>query len=497
MEIFKQLAGYSLGGADLVRRAMGHKEVDLLIKERDAFVNGDASRNIKGCVANGVSAEAASQLFDQMMEFAKYAFNKSHAAAYSKVSYITAYLKYKYPAEYFCTIMSYEAMEKMPALISGCRKRGLIVHTPDINKSEIDMSDDDKVIYFGINNVKGVSTAAGNIIAERNTHGRYTSVENFLIRTNCKKNVFVALVEAGAFDELVSDRMSLIDNAEALCEAAKAAMACNEIISLKTKMLDALEMGDKEAAANLNNGKVPNRKVLIRTMEEQKRKRRESEVVLSRYNTPGNKRENTMRKLGLEKEVLGMYVSGTPLDGYQKTAVVLKRGEPAKNINTFRPNQKVKLLVFPEEIIRRNKKSDNAPFLTMELETPISKLEAMCFGEDTMNAISSQYQGKPFVAIGQLRENKHDPETVTFFISEVEDAKLEFIPLTVSVNNVGIWRDFCIEENKKGVKSENRRYQVIAWTDNFLGEVHRSYFTCGDEVLRIMKALGKLNFHFA
>ena len=133
-----------------------------------------------------------------MMQFASYAFNRSHAVAYTKISFITAYLKAKFPVEYFCTIMAYEKQEKMPDLIAGCRKRGIEVLPPDINKSLIRLKPEENRIYFGLGSVLGVANAASGIVQEREAHGPYKSVCNFLYRTNCKRNAFAALIKAGA-----------------------------------------------------------------------------------------------------------------------------------------------------------------------------------------------------------------------------------------------------------------------------------------------------------
>lgn len=495
MEIFKQLAGYSLGGADLVRRAMGHKEMEILEKERDAFMHGDPARKIKGCAANGISEEASGRLFDQMIEFAKYAFNRSHAAAYSKVSYITAYLKAKYPVEYFCTVMSFEDREKIPGLISGCKKRGISVHTPDINRSEEFMSSEGSTIYFGLGNVLGVAAAAKEILDERERNGRFSSVEDFLTRVNCKKDVFLALAESGAFDEIYPQRMDLVDHSDAICEAAKNARACMELLAKKTELLTALDNGNTEKALALNNGKMPNRKILIRGITDQRSKLALAKTELSRKNIPDTKYVDTVRKLDLEKAVLGMYVSGSPLDGYRDVACTDKRGDyRSKPVSRLMDGARIKLLVFPEDFKEARTKKDQKPFLIFTAESKFGTMKAMCFEEEAMQELK-QSGNKPVVVRGLVREDRDDAAQMMMIVSGIEEAKSDFVPIVVSVNNVGIWNDLCTQEAASKVPEDNRKYLVTTWIDGFTGEVRTSNLAADEDILKKLQAVGDIKIH--
>lgn len=497
MEIFKQLAGYSLGGADLVRRAMGHKEMEILVKERDAFVHGDPSRNIKGCKANGIDETAANILFDQMMEFAKYAFNKSHAAAYSKVSYITAYLKAQYPVEYFCTDMSFESMDKMPALIAGCKKRGIKVHTPDINRSEEAMSNDGSTIYFGLGNVLGVAAAAKTILDERRLNGEFSSIEDFLTRVNCEKGVFLALAKAGAFDELYPQRMDLIDHAEIICAAAKDARTCMKTLAKKTELLTALDEGNAEKARSLNGGKIPNRKILVRGISDQRSKLAQAQVELSRKNISDSKFVNTIDKLDKEKEVLGMYVSGSPLDGYRDIALTDGYKENKhKRVDRLTADTRIKILAFPENFKDALTKKDNKPFLIFTIETKFGTMKAMCFNADTISFIKSSGSATPIVVRGLIREDRDDAEQMMMIVSDAEEAKGDYTRITVSVNNIGIWDDLCTAEKMSKVAADDREYMVTAWIDGFTGEVRTANLAADEEILKKMQALGDLSIHF-
>lgn len=496
MEIFKQLAGYSLGGADLVRRAMGHKEMEILVKERNAFVHGDPARNIKGCAANGIDETAANTLFDQMMEFAKYAFNKSHAAAYSKVSYITAYLKAKYPVEYFCTDMAFESQEKIPALIAGCKKRGIKVHTPDINKSDESMSNDGKVIYFGLGNVLGVAAAAKEILEERRKNGEFSSIEDFLTRVNCGRDVFLALAKAGAFDELYPQRMDLIDHSETICAAAKDVRTCSKALAKKLELLEAVDRGDTETACALNDGKNPNRKVLVRNIANQRSKLMIAQTELSRKNVSDSRYVNTIDKLGKEKEVLGMYVSGSPLDGYRDVACTDGYRETHHTtIDRLTEGARVKLLAFPGELKEAVTKKDQKPFLIFTMETKFGTMKALCFNENAISAIKANGNAKPFVAKGTVREDRDDAEQMMMLVSDIEEAKGDYTRITVSVNNIGVWNDLCEAENASKTSADDRKYLITTWIDGFTGEVRVSNLAADEQTLKRMQALGDLSVH--
>ena len=156
MQIVRDLAGYSLGRADLVRRAMGKKKLDVMAKEREIFIHGQVDENgniiVPGCVRNGISEQDANKIFDEMAEFAKYAFNKSHAAAYAVVSYRTAYLKAYYPAEFMAAMLNsfLGNLDKIPGYIEECKRLGIEILKPDMNKSETKFTVDKNQIRFGL-----------------------------------------------------------------------------------------------------------------------------------------------------------------------------------------------------------------------------------------------------------------------------------------------------------------------------------------------------------
>ncbi len=222
MQIFQSLAGYSLGGADLVRRAMSKKKLDKLAKERVAFINGDKERNIKGCVANGISEDIANSLFDEMMEFAKYAFNKSHAAAYAYVSYQTAYLKYHYKAEYLCAMFNNKVQKDYAPIISDCELYGIKILPVDINNSYYNFVVEGNNIRYGFRGINGfggkTEKICNDIVKARQENGFFKDFKDFLIKTIAKEDnsykvlpgkIIKILCEVGAFDSLDYNRKVL------------------------------------------------------------------------------------------------------------------------------------------------------------------------------------------------------------------------------------------------------------------------------------------------
>ena len=304
MQIVRDLAGYSLGRADLVRRAMGKKKLDVMAKEREYFINGqtDDLGNviIPGCVRNGISKEDANKIFDEMAEFAKYAFNKSHAAAYAVVSYRTAYLKAYYPAEFMAaTLNSFLGnLDKVPVYIDECRKLGIEILKPSINKSYTKFAVYGNQIRFGLGSVKNVGiNAVEAIVAERKKNGNYTSFTDFCERMQSdtvNKKCIESLIKAGAFDEFGQTRSTLIASYEGILDT---------ISSAARKSLD---------------GQV--------TMFDLQIEEKIDDIKYNFIQMPEYKDKDL---LAMEKEMLGIYISGHPLDKIRKEI------EIQTNINTM------------------------------------------------------------------------------------------------------------------------------------------------------------------
>ena len=303
MQIFQRMAGYTLGQSDIVRRYMSKKKHDKLAYEREAFLHGDKERGIKGCEANGISLVLANDLFDQMMDFASYAFNKSHAVAYSYVSYITAYLKHYYPAEYMCSVLAHTKTKKMPFVLNSCRQMGLNVLQPDINSSFSGFSiDQDGNIRYGLGAIKGISKAGDAIIAERKTNGYYRSFKNFLLRAHGKENVTRFLIESGAFDDIEpqANRAGLLDILEKCITLISIIKQKEEIIQ---QYMNTKPQNEKEKAALLK--KIASANIALE-------KTKDEFAGIETFKLPEDDFETLMK----EKELLGTYCSGHPLDLY-------------------------------------------------------------------------------------------------------------------------------------------------------------------------------------
>lgn len=216
MQIFQQLAGYSLGQADNIRRAMSKKKQHVIDEERESFINGDPKRGICGCRANGISVGVAQEIYAQMVDFAKYAFNKSHSAAYAVISYQTAWLKYYYPVEYMTAIISVfcGTPDKALAYIGDARKSGIHILPPDINKSAADCTPEDGNIRMGLSAIKGVGEdVVQKILEKRKLDGPFTSFSKFLPcceMIGANKKVIEALIMSGAFDDMPETRATML-----------------------------------------------------------------------------------------------------------------------------------------------------------------------------------------------------------------------------------------------------------------------------------------------
>ena len=226
MEVFRVLAGYSLGKADLVRRAMSKKKLDVLQAERESFVNGSAERGIRGCVANGVPARTANEIFDQLLDFASYAFNKAHALCYAVVAYQTAWLKYHYPREFMAALLTSVLGQngKVAEYIVQCREMGVAVLPPDVNESETGFTVTAGGIRFGLGSVKNVGVGLiEHLSAERREGGRFTGFEDFcqrMTRYELNKRALEGLIRCGAFDGMGLRRAALLAVYEDLLDSA-------------------------------------------------------------------------------------------------------------------------------------------------------------------------------------------------------------------------------------------------------------------------------------
>ena len=323
MQIVRDLAGYSLGRADLVRRAMGKKKLDVMEKEREIFINGQVDENgnveVPGCVRNGIDAVSANKIFDEMSEFAKYAFNKSHAAAYAVVSYRTAFLKRYYKEELMAaTLNSFLGnLDKIPVYIQDCKDMGIEILNPSINQSYTRFTVVNNKIRFGLGSVKNVGVAViDSIVRERDLNGPYESFTSFCERVkdeSINKRCIESLIKAGAFDEFGKTRATLLASFETIIDTIN----------------------------NESRNKIANQVSMFDLMEESE------EVVETQKYTFIEKEEIPEKELLiLEKEMLGVYISGHPLD---KIREAISKQANISTLDMIKINEEIEEFGEPKE----------------------------------------------------------------------------------------------------------------------------------------------------
>lgn len=290
MQIVRELAGYTLGRSDLVRRAMSKKKGSVMEKERQNFVYGNEAEGVKGCIANGIDEKTANHIFDEMIDFAKYAFNKSHAAAYAVVSYQTAYLKYYYPLEFMAALMTSvkDNTSKVTEYIMACRQMGMKIKPPDINQGEGGFSVSDGSIRYGLSAIKSIGQAVvEEIVKEREERGPYTTLEEFVDRMSNKevnKRTLESFIKSGALDSLPGTRkQKFLVSAQLLDEKNK---------EKKNSMEGQMSMFDFVG-------------------EEEK-----SDFQIS-FPPVGEYTKDEL--LAFEKEMLGVYISGHPMEAFEES----------------------------------------------------------------------------------------------------------------------------------------------------------------------------------
>ena len=288
MQIVRSLGGYTLGRSDLVRRAMSKKKAAVMEKERQNFVYGNEEEGVPGCVNRGISEEIANKIYEQMMDFAKYAFNKSHAAAYAVVAYQTAYLKCHFPVEFMAALMTsvIDNPPKVADYILSCRRMGIAILPPDINKGDSTFSVDGGGIRYGLSAIKSIGKPViESIVAERNQRGDFTSLRDFIERMTGKdvnKKAIENFIKAGAFDELPGNR--------------------RQKMMVYAQILDAIVQEKK----NMMAGQMS----LFDFVSEE-------EKTAYEIHMPDVEEYPKEAKLAFEKEVLGIYISGHPLEEYE------------------------------------------------------------------------------------------------------------------------------------------------------------------------------------
>ena len=375
MQIVRSLAGYTLGRSDLVRRAMSKKKASVMEKERQNFVYGNEAEGVPGCIANGISEQVANKIYDDMIDFAKYAFNKSHAAAYAVVSYQTAYLKYYYPVEFMAALMTsvIDNPSKVSEYILSCRKMGIQILPPDINCGESAFSVDGKSIRYGLSAIKSVGKPVIHaIVEERRAHGLFKNMKDFVTRMagrEVNKRAIENFIKSGAFDCLEGNR--------------------HQKIMVYPQIVDSVMQEKKNAMAG--------QMTLFDIVGEEDKKAFEISL-------PDVSEYDKEVLLAFEKEVLGVYISGHPLENYtammeKNITAITSDFQPDDEIGAARVRDGQQVVVggiITEKTIKYTKNNKVMAFLT--LEDLVGTVEVIVFPRDyEKNQLLMDEESKVFI----------------------------------------------------------------------------------------------------
>ncbi|MBR6353915.1 MAG: DNA polymerase III subunit alpha, partial [Oscillospiraceae bacterium] len=359
IEIFRSLAGFSLGQADNIRRAMSKKKHKVIDAERVAFVHGDPARGIDGAVARGIPEAVANSIYDEILDFASYAFNKAHAVSYAIVVYRTAYMKRHYPQQYMAALLTsiLDNSAKVAEYIAECRDMGIRLLPPDVNASGANFTVDGRNIRYGLVAIKGIGWGAiESLVAERADNGAFKSFEDFCRRMQGKelnKRAVENLIKAGAFDSMGYKRRALIQIAGAVIDSI--AQSARDNISGQLDLFGDFDEQGQKAPAVIPIPEVPEF-------------------------TP-------MEKMAMEKETTGLYLSGHPMDSYREAArrvgavpigAVMSDFSSEEGPQRFRDNQMITVAGVVASARTRMTKN-NTLMSYVQLEDDSGTMELMAF----------------------------------------------------------------------------------------------------------------------
>ena len=384
MQIVRDLAGYSMGRSDLVRRAMSKKKHDVMAEEKANFINGleeDGKIIVPGCVRNGVPAQVAEQIFDEMTAFASYAFNKSHAAAYAVVAVQTAWLKLHYPEEFMAALMNSMTTNttKIAYYIQSLRKKGISVLPPDVNASQgmfsVDIVDGVKCVRYGLAGIKNLgNTAIDDIVAEREANGPYTDLHDFITRNagnSANKKAVESLIRAGAFDKLPGKRSQKLHVFEKAMDSANKQQ--KSVIAGQISLFDMGESVTRAPAPAFPDLKEFDKRVLLE----------------------------------MERETIGVFISGHPLDEYTQELSELKYNAGFLEELAERPDHGMeydqKLVRMGGLIVEKKTKAVKSGMMAfLQLEDMYGVTEVLVFPKIYERLSSALTTDEPVLLVGKL-----------------------------------------------------------------------------------------------
>ena len=397
MQIVRDLGGYTMGRSDLVRRAMSKKKAYVMEKERANFVHGNAEEGVPGCEANGIAPEIAEHIYGTMMDFAKYAFNKSHAACYAVVAYQTAYLKYYYPVEFMAALLTsvIDNPTKVSEYIMVCRNMNIQILPPDINEGEAGFSVSGNAIRHALTAIKNIGRPVIDaIVKERTEHGKFDSLKNFIERTaglDVNKRAIEHFIKSGAFDSFGCTR--------------------RQLMSVYVQILDNIQNGKK--------GVMSGQMSLFDIVSEEEKA--ELEIKM-----PDVGEYDKELLLSFEKEVLGFYVSGHPMEEYE---ALWSKYITAKTTDFYLDEETHRTVVedgrratiggmIMDKKIKYTKNDQIMAFLT--IEDMVGSVEVIVFPKDyEKNSYKLTDENKVFiqgrVSVEEERDGKLISEKITAF----------------------------------------------------------------------------------
>ncbi|MDE6026146.1 MAG: DNA polymerase III subunit alpha [Lachnospiraceae bacterium] len=470
MQIVMELAGYTLGRSDLVRRAMSKKKADVMAKERKNFVYGNPEEGVPGCVNRGVSEEIANKIFDEMTDFAKYAFNKSHAAAYAVVAFQTAYLKYHYPVEFMAALMSSvkENSGKVTAYIQSLRTMGIKLLPPDINLGKGDFSVSGNSIRYGLSAIKSVGDGVTEVIRhEVEANGPFKDLEDFVKRLSNKeanKRTIESFIFSGAFDSFGKNRRQMVTVYDKIIE--KETLDKKSAMSGQMSLLDFLGEEEKDDFS---------------------------------IKYPDIEEFSKEELLAKEKEVLGVYLSGHPLDDYMD---IIDKAVTVKSIDFsydeeegFAVHDKVPCVIggiIAGITIKTTRRGDNMAFVT--LEDLYGTVEVVIFTRDYEKYRNYIVKDNKVIVKGNASVSEEEAKLLLSDIKTFDEYKEEIQDIDSEVwlcfEDETAYKD--AEEELYGIVDENRGLAevfIMLRSDRKMKKLGARRIKANDSVLGRMKLL--------
>ena len=408
IEIFRKLAGFSLGQADLIRRAMSKKKEKEIQKEREAFIHGDASRNICGAVANGVPEDVANSIYDEILDFASYAFNKAHAVSYAIVAYRTAYMKRHYPREYMAALLTsvLDSSAKVAEYIAECRELGIRLLPPDVNESDADFTVVGENLRFGLVAIKNIGRGfIQALMREREQNGPFTAFDEFCRRMNgheLNRRAVESLIRAGCFDSMGYKRKALMQVVDRVLDGVAAEGRANI-----SGQMDLFGM-----ALDSEQDDVPAPAALV---------------------LPDVAEFTRQEIMAMERETTGLYLSGHPMDEYRELArragaapigAILSDFAAEDSAHRFRDNQRVTVAGIVTGSKTRTTRS-NTLMTYIQLEDDSGSMELIAFQKALDQGGGYIRDNAPLLIAGRISvRDEKEPQLMVDSIRPLEEASL-------------------------------------------------------------------------